>query len=179
MYCLLLWLLFVDSLCDSNENHCKLQRKFDLSKISKQGDVILGGIFNIHTAPLEHINYFLIAPEETKSFRLANTMMFAIEEINQDPVLLPGIFLGYKIYDDCDSPNIAIKAALDLVNGQEQEDGGPTCEESPNVPALVGATGSSESMAVAKTIGPFRIPVVKNNGLNAQSDKCQKILIAI
>ncbi|XP_042195106.1 extracellular calcium-sensing receptor-like [Callorhinchus milii] len=87
-------------------------------------------------------------------------MMFAIEEINQNPALLPDITLGYKIYDDCGSSNIATKVALSLVNGQGATEDDHNCEGPPNVPALVGGDGSSDSIAVARSIGPFRIPMV-------------------
>uniref|UniRef100_A0A4W3GSI0 Extracellular calcium-sensing receptor-like n=1 Tax=Callorhinchus milii TaxID=7868 RepID=A0A4W3GSI0_CALMI len=96
-----------------------------------------------------------------RAFRLVNTMMFAIEEINQNPALLPDITLGYKIYDDCSVSNIATKVALSLVNGQgATEDDHNNCEGPPNVPALVGGDGSSASIAVARSIGPFGIPMV-------------------
>ncbi|XP_042195131.1 extracellular calcium-sensing receptor-like [Callorhinchus milii] len=147
--------------------HCRLQGKFNLSEISKDGDIVLGGIFDVHVHPFEQMNTFVTAPEETKcksfnfrAFRLVNTMMFAIEEINQNPALLPDITLGYKIYDDCGSSNIATKVALSLVNGQGATEDDHNCEGPPNVPAVVGVAGSSESIAVARSIGPFRIPMV-------------------
>ncbi|XP_042195140.1 extracellular calcium-sensing receptor-like [Callorhinchus milii] len=95
-------------------------------------------------------------------FRLVNTMIFAIEEINENSAILPNVTLGYTIYDDCGSPTITTKVALGLMNGQKEEEieSGDDCQESPSIPALVGADGSSESMAVARLIAPFRIPMV-------------------
>uniref|UniRef100_UPI00398F256E extracellular calcium-sensing receptor-like n=1 Tax=Pristiophorus japonicus TaxID=55135 RepID=UPI00398F256E len=86
-------------------------------------------------------------------------MIFAIEEINQNPALLPNVSLGYRIYDDCSSPTIATKAALALINGEDQslDD---KCGGNRTVPALIGGGSSSESMAVTTLIGPFRIPLV-------------------
>uniref|UniRef100_A0A4W3GCB9 Receptor ligand binding region domain-containing protein n=1 Tax=Callorhinchus milii TaxID=7868 RepID=A0A4W3GCB9_CALMI len=100
--------------------------------------------------------------EVIKVFRLVNTMIFAIEEINENSAILPNVTLGYTIYDDCGSPTITTKVALGLMNGQKEEEieSGDDCQESPSIPALVGAYGSSESMAVARLIAPFRIPMV-------------------
>ncbi|XP_048398574.2 extracellular calcium-sensing receptor-like [Stegostoma tigrinum] len=86
-------------------------------------------------------------------------MIFAIEEINKNPALLPSVSLGYRIYDDCSSPTIATKAALALINGKGQfmdEE----CKQQPLVSALIGGGSSSESIAVTRLTGPFRIPLV-------------------
>ena len=44
-------------------------------------------------------------------------MVFALEEINQNPNLLPGISLGYHIRDSCALHPWATQAALSLVGG--------------------------------------------------------------
>ncbi|XP_067850662.1 extracellular calcium-sensing receptor-like [Heptranchias perlo] len=87
-------------------------------------------------------------------------MIFAIEEINKDKTLLPNITLGYRIHDDCASSKIATKVTLALVNGQEKTYVDHVCNGSLNVSGIVGADGSSESIAVARTIAPFKIPMV-------------------
>ncbi|XP_051874613.1 extracellular calcium-sensing receptor-like [Pristis pectinata] len=94
------------------------------------------------------------------AFRMLQTMIFAIEEINKDEELLPNITLGYRIHDDCDSPEVATKVALALVNGQEETYVDKVCDGPLNITGIVGAAGSSVSIAVARTIGPFKIPLV-------------------
>lgn len=44
-------------------------------------------------------------------------MVFAVEEINQSPTLLPGLSLGYHIRDSCALYPWAMQAALSLVSG--------------------------------------------------------------
>uniref|UniRef100_UPI00398F4526 extracellular calcium-sensing receptor-like n=1 Tax=Pristiophorus japonicus TaxID=55135 RepID=UPI00398F4526 len=87
-------------------------------------------------------------------------MIFAIEEINQNKALLPKITLGYKILDDCSSSAIASKAALALVNGQEELIDYPECRGSSKVAAIVGCDISTSSIVAARTIGSFGIPMV-------------------
>ncbi|XP_069755254.1 extracellular calcium-sensing receptor-like [Narcine bancroftii] len=89
-------------------------------------------------------------------------MIFAIEEINQNENLLPGISLGYKIHDDCSSSAIASKAALTLTNGGEELIEYPECRGSSNVAAIVGCDISTNSIVTANTIGSFGIPMVSH-----------------
>ncbi|XP_051873624.1 extracellular calcium-sensing receptor-like [Pristis pectinata] len=87
-------------------------------------------------------------------------MIFAIEEINQNEYLLPGITLGYQIHDDCSSSAIALKAALTLINGEEELIESSECRGSSKVAAIVGCDISTNSMVTARTIGSFGIPLV-------------------
>ncbi|XP_072427929.1 extracellular calcium-sensing receptor-like [Chiloscyllium punctatum] len=88
------------------------------------------------------------------------TMIFAIEEINRDDQLLPNVSLGYRIYDTCGTPPISVKAAFDFLNRLGKIASNPTCKRVPNVSAIIGDSGSSQSLAVADLISTFRIPMV-------------------
>ncbi|XP_041120390.1 extracellular calcium-sensing receptor-like [Polyodon spathula] len=94
-----------------------------------------------------------------REFQFAQTMIFAIEEINNSSELLPGVSLGYKLYDDCSSIPLAIRAALALVNGQEERTE-LNCTKQSTVPAYIGHSGSSPSIGAATTLRPFQIPMV-------------------
>ncbi|XP_059842276.1 extracellular calcium-sensing receptor-like [Hypanus sabinus] len=87
-------------------------------------------------------------------------MIFAIEEINQNAKLLPGIALGYQIHDDCSSSAIASNAALTLINGEEESVEHLECRGSSNVAAIVGCDMSTSSIVTARIMGSFGIPLV-------------------
>ena len=95
-------------------------------------------------------------------------MLFAIEEINNNTDLLPGVSLGYKIYDACGSIARGVRVALALANGNG--DASPpsevTCTRPAQVQAIMGETSSSPCMAIATVIGPFYIPLVGWTGKN-------------
>ncbi|MGH0138857.1 UNVERIFIED_CONTAM: hypothetical protein FKN15_027058 [Acipenser sinensis] len=87
-------------------------------------------------------------------------MIFAIEEINNSTEILPGVSLGYKIYDSCGSVTLSIRAAMALVNGQEETLTDKPCSKTATVQAIIGESASTPTIAISSTIGPFLIPVV-------------------
>ncbi|XP_066566545.1 extracellular calcium-sensing receptor-like [Amia ocellicauda] len=90
-------------------------------------------------------------------------MIFAIDEINNSSEILPGVTLGYSIYDSCAAIPMALRAAFDLLNGQEAEFSSNTsCTKPSFVPAIVGESGSTPTIAISRVVGPFKIPLVSH-----------------
>lgn len=92
-------------------------------------------------------------------------MIFAIEEINSSPALLPNMTLGYRIFDTCNTVSKALEATLSFVaqNKIDSLNLDEFCNCSEHIPstiAVVGATGSGVSTAVANLLGLFYIPQV-------------------
>ncbi|XP_054868508.1 extracellular calcium-sensing receptor-like [Amphiprion ocellaris] len=91
-------------------------------------------------------------------------MLFAIEEINNSTDLLPGVSLGYKIYDTCGSIARSVRVALALTNGNEivSAPSEEPCTKPAQVQAIMGETSSSPTTAIATVIGPFHIPMISH-----------------
>uniref|UniRef100_A0A8C4X713 Extracellular calcium-sensing receptor-like n=1 Tax=Erpetoichthys calabaricus TaxID=27687 RepID=A0A8C4X713_ERPCA len=124
----------------------------------KEGDIMIGGVFSFH---LTLLNDNL--SKRYEDYQVAATMMFAIEEINNSSKILPGITLGYKIFDGCGSVRTAVRATMSLMNGLTQKNVlGKSCSTSSNVQAIIGHSGSSSSIGIASTVGPFQIPVISH-----------------
>ncbi|XP_058244131.1 extracellular calcium-sensing receptor-like [Hemibagrus wyckioides] len=136
--------------------------------LSKDGDVIIGAIFTIHRGTqIQSLTYTEKPPPlicisiDLREIRLAQTMIFAIDEINRSNRLLPNITIGYKIYDSCRSGLVSMKAAMALMNGQETTADG-VCSGQAEVQAIIGESESTPTIALTKTTGPFNIPVVSH-----------------
>ncbi|XP_017163632.1 extracellular calcium-sensing receptor-like [Poecilia reticulata] len=87
-------------------------------------------------------------------------MIFAIEEINNRTELLPGIKLGYQIYDSCVAVPVSVHVAFQLSNGQDPVfNKEATCSRS-GVTAVVGDSGSTPSISISHIFRSFSIPLV-------------------
>uniref|UniRef100_A0A8D3AJG9 Olfactory receptor C family, h1 n=1 Tax=Scophthalmus maximus TaxID=52904 RepID=A0A8D3AJG9_SCOMX len=129
---------------------CQTYGTKELSQFSKEGDINIGGIFSFHQNPVS-----------VNPLQYAYTMMFAIEEINNSSELLPGVTLGYRILDSCPSIPLSIRASLNLMNRYESEEG--SCNKLSNVHAVIGDTTSTSTIGIARTMGPFHIPVISHS----------------
>lgn len=89
-------------------------------------------------------------------FRHAQTMAFAIGEINRNPDLLPNVTLGYSLYDNCATLGISFRASLSMASGQEEhfrlDD---TCAGNPPVLGIVGDSYSTFTIAMSSVMGPW------------------------
>ncbi|PWA28944.1 hypothetical protein CCH79_00021050, partial [Gambusia affinis] len=148
---------------------CSLQGKSRLPAFSRDGDFVIGGVATIHSQDYAMVYNYTTQPESprcTKSLtgrglRISRSMIFAIEEINNSTDLLPGIKLGYRIYDSCVSVPVSVDVASQLLNGEDPvfyKDG--NCSQSRVVVASVGDSGSSPSITMSRIMGSFKIPLV-------------------
>ncbi|XP_041850956.1 extracellular calcium-sensing receptor-like [Melanotaenia boesemani] len=96
---------------------------------------------------------------DPRAFRWAQTMRLAVEEINQNMDLLSNYTLGYKIFDSCAYPLTDQRAALAVLNGLN-EDESPLCSTASPLLAVIGESGSAQSIVVSRVLQPFRIPMI-------------------
>ncbi|XP_070987201.1 extracellular calcium-sensing receptor-like [Oncorhynchus clarkii lewisi] len=169
-----LWLLYclhvpgsVWGLDGGGEGACQLEAKPVSGSVYRAGDVVIGGLFPIHVeAPLPEQEFRSIKGNSTctmfnqRAYRWLQTMIFAVEEINRDPALLPNLNLGFLASDTCRSEGTTLGAALAMVTGKEASVVGKECGTTPEVPVIIGDARSSASMVVAQTLGPFDLPMV-------------------
>uniref|UniRef100_H3A187 G-protein coupled receptors family 3 profile domain-containing protein n=1 Tax=Latimeria chalumnae TaxID=7897 RepID=H3A187_LATCH len=157
----------VCKLCKDPNEMCELRGNFNLPMLEKDADVIIGGLFPVHfRAAVPDLSYNH-KPETSecegfdfRAFRWVQTMIFTIEEINNNPTLLPNLTLGYKIVDTCDNTYLALQGAVTQVNGKEEVMSSGACDGIAGVPVIIGEAGSTQSITVARVVGPFRIPLI-------------------
>ncbi|XP_016110652.1 extracellular calcium-sensing receptor-like [Sinocyclocheilus grahami] len=159
--------LSADSILKSGT--CQLQGRFKLNGMYQDGDFILGGLFHVHFFTVFPELSFRTEPEppycekfNIEIFQQAQTMAFAVNEINKNPKLLPSITLGYHLYDNCVRLGIAFRAAISLASGTEESFSNLNCTGPPPVIGIVGDPSSTPSIAISNVLGLFRVPIVSH-----------------
>jgi ABC-type branched-subunit amino acid transport system substrate-binding protein len=120
----------------------------------------MGGLFPIHSQKKNQTS--LCGSFRIGGFEELNAMLFAIDKVNEDENLLPGIKLKVKIDDTCSSIEVATKKSLDytIINYQSiYECFGNSSQDKP-ILAILGARSSDISRAVTNLVGLFHIPVI-------------------
>ncbi|XP_076853579.1 extracellular calcium-sensing receptor-like [Brachyhypopomus gauderio] len=137
------------------------------------GDFVIGGIFSIHDYVRSEQNTYTTMPAQPqcagsidfRELRIARAMEFTIHEINNRTDLLPGIILGYKIHDSCESVPMSSKFALQFANGLDlvlNETNSCSKFAAPTVPVVIGDSATNPSISVARIFGLFGIPQVSH-----------------
>lgn len=133
------------------------------------GDIIVGGLFPVHekgqgNTPCGEINL-------DRGIQRLETMLFTIDQINNNERVLPGIKLGASIYDTCARETYALEQSLEFVRASistldasefECEDGSKAKIKSvpTAVAGVIGGSYSSVSIQVANLLRLFRIPQI-------------------
>ncbi|XP_014879561.1 extracellular calcium-sensing receptor-like [Poecilia latipinna] len=156
---------------EASSTRCTLLGTPRSPAFSEDGDFIIGGVSSIHYQLYTVIYNYTTKPEpprctgsfNARGLRFFRTMIFAIEEINNSTELLPGIKLGYRLYDSCVSVPVSVHVAFQLANGPDPVVyRGENCSQSGVVVAAVGDSGSTPSISMSRIMGPFNIPLVSH-----------------
>uniref|UniRef100_A0A668VXA8 G-protein coupled receptors family 3 profile domain-containing protein n=1 Tax=Oreochromis aureus TaxID=47969 RepID=A0A668VXA8_OREAU len=153
----------------SAQSTCKLKAKFNLGgyKDVEKKTVVVGGMFPVHKRVASNKGNTSSVPLSSgcvgfnfRTFRWAQTMLFAIKEINARHDLLPKTDLGYVIYDSCFTISKAVEGTLTYLTGQDEAVPNYRCGDGAPLAALVGAGGSDLSIATARILGLYHFPQV-------------------
>ncbi|XP_029027449.1 extracellular calcium-sensing receptor-like [Betta splendens] len=155
----------------------------------QDGDVIIGGLFKLYyKSPTTYYN-FTQQPHykpctglDYVSLQYVYSMVFALEEINLSKRLLPGVKLGYHIFDSCGQPLYTPQTILSLAGGDSA-----TCSFTENstengeeikgvtghhpVPFIIGGASSVTAEVQSRVLGPLSISYIST--CSCLSDRIQ------
>nr|XP_033813671.1 extracellular calcium-sensing receptor-like [Geotrypetes seraphini] len=147
-------------------NHvCRIEDKFQIPMLVKDGDIIIVGLFPVHFRVLAQNLSYHQKPKslqcdgfDFRAFRWLQTMIFSLEEINKNTTLLPNTTLGYRIFDTCDNSYLALKGMVHFIGIKEELDYPGKCKHL--ISAAIGEAGSTQSVTISRIMTPFRLPLV-------------------
>ncbi|KAG7480172.1 extracellular calcium-sensing receptor-like [Solea senegalensis] len=145
----------------SQTQTCKMIGQTGFQEFSKDGDLIIGGVFSMTSSRklidngYHELPYTYCKKMNDRELKFARIVMFTVDEINRDTELLPGVSLGYRLYNGCGTANL-VRAAIEAVNGEEVK----VC--SGQVQAVLGHSSSGVSAYINNILSSLSIPQVSH-----------------
>ncbi|XP_013907327.1 PREDICTED: vomeronasal type-2 receptor 26-like [Thamnophis sirtalis] len=142
------------------------------------GDYIFGGIFSLHSAfygqgtfEKPPLFFNLITKRiHPKNYQHVLAAVFAVHEINKDPMLLSNITLGFRIVDNYYMGIMTYLYTLQLLTTQERGIYNYICDA--QLLAIVGGLDSENSIQISNIVGVYKIPQISYGSFDAVlSDK--------
>uniref|UniRef100_A0A4X2K3I2 G-protein coupled receptors family 3 profile domain-containing protein n=1 Tax=Vombatus ursinus TaxID=29139 RepID=A0A4X2K3I2_VOMUR len=87
-------------------------------------------------------------------------LQFAVDEINNNPHLLPNITLGYHLLNNFHHDRLAVESALMWLSGMGPTIPNYSCDSHPNSVAVIGGMSSTLSMSMATILKLYKVPQV-------------------
>ncbi|XP_073467261.1 vomeronasal type-2 receptor 26-like [Aquarana catesbeiana] len=91
----------------------------------------------------------------SREYRHLLAFIFAIDEINSSPDILPNITLGYHVYDSCGHVNKAIKDVLQILSGHTKEVPNYSCMERGALAGFIGDLNSDTTLQMAQLLNLY------------------------
>lgn len=94
---------------------------------------------------------------------MAIVMKYAVDEINANQILLPGIQLGYEIYDTCKESAVIVRPALSCLTAKSNNMLSVECNYTnyeTRISAVIGPNQSELVSVIGKLLGFFLMPQV-------------------
>ncbi|XP_026163205.1 taste receptor type 1 member 3 [Mastacembelus armatus] len=150
-------------------------RNISTSLFSLPGDIMLGGLFPINllsnVSQSSEPDNIICESLNKYGLGLALVMKYAVDEINANHILLPGIKLGYEIYDTCRQPAIIVKPSISFLTAKSNKALSVDCnytDYETSISAVIGPQSSEMVSVIGKLLGFFLMPQIS---YGATSDK--------
>ncbi|XP_066438163.1 vomeronasal type-2 receptor 26-like [Eleutherodactylus coqui] len=132
------------------------------------GEMIIGAIISVNGLRRHRGNLILRNESEESStvcayqekYQTALTVLFAIDQINNNENLLPNITLGFHLLDSYMNEPITLEAYLKILSGWEFLVPNYKCRSEGHLLAMVGFPSSVLSQLVAKTFAMYGYPQI-------------------
>nr|XP_033818220.1 uncharacterized protein LOC117368600 [Geotrypetes seraphini] len=166
--------LFEKAVNQATGFNLEIRQDLSMTMYHKDGDLILGGILQIHMQSNTLGSTNFREPPASKDcflsviryYRHRLAFHFTVEEVNNNAELLPNITLGYRIYDSCAWELRAIHGTLSLLSGRQVPVPNYSCEDRGVLTAFIGDLTSDTTYSISQLSRIFRYPQISYGAMD-------------
>ncbi|KAM4749223.1 extracellular calcium-sensing receptor-like [Rhinophrynus dorsalis] len=93
-------------------------------------------------------------------YQSMQALIFAVEQINSSPDLLPNITLGFQIFDSCSAVRRAVQGTLWMLSGGEEITPNYHCHNGAPLAGIIGDSASTRTILMAQILSLYRYPQI-------------------
>ncbi|XP_077774146.1 vomeronasal type-2 receptor 26-like [Podarcis muralis] len=184
MLLLLLLLLLPNMVPQVHTVVCSRNNPVDIThEWYEEGDLVIGGIVSFIRYLFPKLSFkkhpsqvFIDIPVViTKFYQHILALVFAVDEINENPKILPNVTLGFHIYDSYFDSRTTYRNTLDLLFKSHHFVPNYICGIQKKVVGVIGGLSSDTSSSMADVLGLYKIPQV---GIHKIDILCQNSLFS-
>ncbi|XP_074074345.1 vomeronasal type-2 receptor 26-like [Macrotis lagotis] len=136
-------------------------------RVHRDGDLLIGGFFPLYLMTVKSFSgaehpHKTCEPHQWlhKNYQQVLALMFAVEEINRNPQLLPNMTLGFHIYNTYHSDARTLESSVRWLSGLGQTIPNYSCEGQDKSIAVIGGATSALSVQMGTLLELYRFPQI-------------------
>nr|XP_056720475.1 vomeronasal type-2 receptor 26-like [Euleptes europaea] len=146
------------------EAKCSLYRTIQ-DNLYRPGEAIIGGVLYLTESLVVLLN-FTEPPDRSlyssltkmRKYQHVLALIFAIDEINKNPKLLPNVTLGFHIYDNFFHSRTTHEIILDLLFTEQKHAPNYLCDRRNNVLSIIGEFPTESMIEITSIFNTYKIP---------------------
>ncbi|XP_077306303.1 vomeronasal type-2 receptor 26-like [Lithobates pipiens] len=163
-------ILCLNGICSpSPACHLQILPAYEDYEYVQDGDIIIGGVFTINCLmagykipkKLNVTGMICLKPLQ-QYFKNLQMFLFAIDQLNNNPTILPNMTLGYHLYDSCSHPRKAIKSVLQILSGPGETIPNYSCRDHWKLAGFIGDQSSTTILPMAQILSVYNHVQVRN-----------------
>ncbi|KAM4749224.1 extracellular calcium-sensing receptor-like [Rhinophrynus dorsalis] len=165
------WVLYTVAVavctCWESRPGCNLSSGSITGYQSRHGDLIIGGTFLVHVDNIYSLPSFTSKPTDLQCqmfgfdyYQSTQAFLFAVEQINSSPDLLPNITLGFQIFETCSAVRRAVQGTLWMLSGGEEITPNYHCHNGAPLAGIIGDSASTRTILMAQILSLYRYPQI-------------------